>query len=123
MFPPLHHWLMQSIGMDTLRLMHLVLTTLVLVRPGAGFFRRGIPGLLKARPDMDALVALGAGSAFLFSAVAVLALGLLPPSGVFFEAAAVIVTLILMGRWLEVRAGARATRCDNCWRWPRTRQR
>ncbi|MEP1355827.1 MAG: heavy metal translocating P-type ATPase [Tateyamaria sp.] len=102
--PAVHHWIAANIGTTTSHLVQLALTGLVLLGPGAGFFRRGVPGLLKARPDMDALVALGAGSAFLFSALAVLAPGVLPPAGIYFEAAAVIVTLILMGRWLEARA-------------------
>ena len=102
--PAVHHWIAANIGTTTSHLVQLALTGLVLVGPGAGFFRRGVPGLLRARPDMDALVALGAGSAFLFSALAVLAPGVLPPAGIYFEAAAVIVTLILMGRWLEARA-------------------
>ena len=104
MIPAFHHWIAAHIGMSTSHSIQLALTALVLAGPGAGFFRRGIPGLLKARPDMDALVALGAGSAFAFSALAVLAPGVLPPAGVYFEAAAVIVTLILLGRWLEARA-------------------
>lgn len=103
-FPPFHHWIAGTIGMASSHMTQLILTGLVLVGPGAGFFQRGIPGLLKARPDMDALVALGAGAAFGFSALAVLAPGILPPAGVYFEAAAVIVTLILLGRWLEARA-------------------
>ena len=107
MYPPLHHWLMAVLGAETLRYGQLILTALVLAGPGAGFFRRGIPGLLRARPDMDALVALGAGAAFVFSAVAVLWPALLPPTGIYFEAAAVIVTLILLGRWLEARARGR----------------
>lgn len=107
LYPPLHHWIAANVGMQTSHMAQLALTAVVLAGPGAGFFRRGIPGLLKARPDMDALVALGAGAAFAFSAVAVLAPGLLPPSGVYFEAAAVIVTLILLGRWLEARAKGR----------------
>ncbi|WP_299283642.1 heavy metal translocating P-type ATPase [uncultured Tateyamaria sp.] len=105
--PAMHHWIMRSIGTQTSHLIQLALTALVLMGPGAGFFRRGIPGLLRARPDMDALVALGAGAAFGFSAFAVLMPTLLPPSGVYFEAAAVIVTLILLGRWLEARAKGR----------------
>ncbi|MFL4468537.1 heavy metal translocating P-type ATPase [Tateyamaria armeniaca] len=104
MIPGMHHWIAATIGMSNSHAIQLGLTALVLAGPGAGFFQRGVPGLLKARPDMDALVALGAGAAFLFSALAVLAPGVLPPAGVYFEAAAVIVTLILMGRWLEARA-------------------
>ncbi|WP_299205163.1 heavy metal translocating P-type ATPase [uncultured Tateyamaria sp.] len=107
MYPPLHHWVARTIGTANSHLFQLVLTAVVLAGPGAGFFRRGIPNLFKARPDMDALVALGAGAAFAFSAFCVLAPGILPPAGVYFEAAAVIVTLILMGRWLEARAKGR----------------
>ncbi|WP_147114832.1 heavy metal translocating P-type ATPase [Tateyamaria sp. syn59] len=106
-FHPLHHWVMRNIGTANSHLFQLVLTAIVLAGPGAAFFRRGFPNLVKARPDMDALVALGAGAAFAFSAFSVLAPGILPPSGVYFEAAAVIVTLILMGRWLEARAKGR----------------
>ncbi|MEX0366068.1 MAG: heavy metal translocating P-type ATPase [Ruegeria sp.] len=106
-YPPLHHWVMRTIGTGTSHAIQLALTAVVLAGPGAVFFRRGIPALFKARPDMDALVALGAGAAFAFSALAVLAPGVLPPAGVYFEAAAVIVTLILMGRWLEARAKGR----------------
>ena len=111
MIPGVHHWISATIGMGTSHVIQLILTALVLAGPGAGFFTRGIPGLIKARPDMDALVALGAGSAFLFSALAVLAPGILPPAGVYFEAAAVIVTLILLGRWLEARAKGTHGRC------------
>lgn len=104
LYPPLHHWVAGTIGVVNSHLFQLVLTAAVLAGPGAHFFHRGVPNLFKARPDMDALVALGAGAAFAFSAFSVLAPGILPPSGVYFEAAAVIVTLILMGRWLEARA-------------------
>lgn len=52
-------------------------------------------------------MALGAGAAFLFSTVSILLPLLLPPSGIYFQVAAVIVTLILLGRWLEARARGR----------------
>ena len=107
LYPPLHHWIAAAVGLKNSHIAQLALSFLVLAGPGAEFFKQGIPGLWHARPDMDALVALGAGSAFIFSAVAVIAPGLLPPSGVYFEAAAVIVTLILLGRWLEARAKGR----------------
>ncbi|MEM9788392.1 MAG: copper-translocating P-type ATPase, partial [Pseudomonadota bacterium] len=73
---------------------------------GRVFFEKGVPSLIKRAPDMNALVVLGAGAAFLFSTVALFAPGLLPADArvVYFEAAAVIVTLILLGRWLEARA-------------------
>jgi len=59
---------------------------------------------------MNSLVALGAGAAWLYSTVATFLPDLLPENArhVYFEAAAVIVTLILMGRWLEARAKGQA---------------
>ena len=86
-----------------------VLATLVLFGPGRSFFARGLPGLLRGHPDMNALVALGAGAAYLFSLVATLAPGLLPAGSahIYFEASVLIVTLILLGRHLEARARGR----------------
>ncbi|MGF3022035.1 heavy metal translocating P-type ATPase [Methylobacterium aquaticum] len=86
-----------------------VFATLVLAGPGRRFFARGVPGLLRGHPDMNALVALGAGAAYLFSLVATLAPGWLPAGAahVYFEASVLIVTLILLGRSLEARARGR----------------
>jgi heavy metal translocating P-type ATPase len=104
--PALHHLIGATIGHGASRLLQFVLTTAVLVGPGRVFLRHGVPGLLRGAPDMNALVALGAGAAWLYSTVVVFAPGWLPAEGrvVYFEAAAVIVTLVLMGRWLEARA-------------------
>ncbi|MET7242134.1 heavy metal translocating P-type ATPase [Methylobacterium sp. EM32] len=86
-----------------------VFATLVLLGPGRRFFARGLPGLVRGHPDMNALVALGAGAAYLFSLVATLSPGLLPAGAahVYFEASVLIVTLILLGRSLEARARGR----------------
>ena len=86
-----------------------ILATLVLVWPGRRFFLRGVPGLLRGHPDMNALVALGAGAAYLYSLVSTLAPGLLPAGAahLYFEASVLIVTLILLGRTLEARARGR----------------
>jgi P-type Cu+ transporter len=75
------------------------------------FFRKGTPALLRAAPDMNSLVALGTGAAWIYSAVATFAPAVLPAStvNVYFEAAAVIVTLILLGRYLEERAKGRTS--------------
>ena len=99
-----------SIGRPTAWLIQFVLVTLVLIGPGRRFFVHGIPALLRGAPEMNALVALGAGAAWTYSTVAVFLPQLLPPGtqAVYFEAAAVIVTLILLGRWLEARARGRA---------------
>jgi Cu+-exporting ATPase len=90
-------------------LVQAVLTTLVLAWPGRRFFRVGIPGLLRGHPDMNALVALGAGAAYLYSMVSTLAPQILPAGAahLYFEASALIVTLILLGRSLEARARGR----------------
>ena len=110
LFPAFHHWLHGVLGQRTLWLLQFVLTTLVLVWPGRGFFRIGVPALLRGHPEMNSLVALGAFAAWAYSSVALFAPGLLPAAAraVYFEAAAVIVTLILTGRWLEARAKGRA---------------
>ena len=106
LFPAFHHLILQSIGQQASWLLQFVLTTAVMAGPGAGFFRRGLPALFKGAPDMDSLVAMGSLAAWSFSTVALFAPALLPEStrAVYFEAAAVIVTLILLGRWLEARA-------------------
>ncbi|WP_245455962.1 heavy metal translocating P-type ATPase [Mesorhizobium sp. M7A.F.Ca.US.008.03.1.1] len=106
--PAFHHWVMMTLGDWNWRL-QFVLTTIVLFGPGLRFFRKGIPALLKGAPDMNALVALGSGAAWSYSVVATFIPGLLPAgtANVYYEAAAVIVTLILLGRTLEARAKGR----------------
>ncbi|QPH52592.1 heavy metal translocating P-type ATPase [Pontivivens ytuae] len=110
MIPALHDWIMGTLGMRTNWWIQLVLTTLVLAGPGRLFFTRGLRALRIGAPDMNSLVAIGTGAAWGFSTVVTLAPGLLPEAsrGVYFEAAAVIVTLILLGRWMEARAKGRA---------------
>lgn len=109
MIPALHHWVMANIGMQTSYLMQFLLTSLVLIGPGRQFYSKGFPALFKGAPDMNALVALGTMAAFGFSVISTFAPGLLPAgtANVYFEAAAVIVVLILVGRLLEARAKGR----------------
>lgn len=110
LIPAFHHWLHGMVGTAPLLWMQMILTAIVLAGPGRRFFSTGIPALLRGAPEMNSLVALGSGAAFLYSAVVVLLPDLIPPTSrhVYFEAAAVIVTLILMGRWLEARAKGQA---------------
>ncbi|MDM7255667.1 MAG: heavy metal translocating P-type ATPase, partial [Paracoccus sp. (in: a-proteobacteria)] len=108
--PAFHHWLHGAFDTRVLWLVQMVLTAAVLAFPGRRFFVNGIPALLRGGPDMNSLVALGAGAAILFSAVVTIAPQIVPEESrhVWFEAAAVIATLILTGRWLEARARGRA---------------
>ncbi len=108
--PALHHALVAAIGPRTLWLIQFVLASLVLAGPGRGFFRVGLPALARGAPDMNSLVAVGTLAAWSYSTVVLFAPGLLPETAraAYFEAAAVIVTLILVGRWMEARAKARA---------------
>lgn len=107
--PAIHRAIATTIGMQGSWLIQFTLTVLVLAGPGRVFFRLGVPALLKAAPDMNSLVALGTSAAFGYSVIATFAPGVLPEASraVYFEAAAVIVTLILLGRALEARAKGR----------------
>ncbi len=109
LYPPFHHALMSVVPEAGLRWLSFVLATLVLFGPGRVFFRIGLPALFRGAPEMNSLVALGAGAAWAFSTVVTIAPQLIPDEtrNVYFEAAAVIVTLILLGRWLEARAKGR----------------
>ncbi|MFD2252118.1 Cu+-exporting ATPase [Pseudochelatococcus lubricantis] len=108
--PAFHHWIAGMLGPWNWY-GQFVLTTLVLFGPGRRFFVKGVPALLRGAPDMNALVAVGTASAWAFSVVATFLPGLLPTGTVhvYYEAAAVIVTLILIGRYLEARARGRTS--------------
>ena len=109
LFPSLHHWIMANIGANVSWGMQFVLATLILVGPGRGFYRLGVPALWRGTPDMNSLVVLGATAAWGYSTVATFVPSVLPDGAVavYFEAAGVIVTLILLGRLLEARAKGR----------------
>ena len=109
LIPALHHWIAHNIGMQTSWLLQFVLTTLVLIGPGRRFYAKGFPALFRGAPDMNSLVAIGTAAAWGFSVVATFLPGLLPESSraVYYEAAAVIVVLILLGRFIEARAKGR----------------
>src|SRR5690606_27570507 len=110
LFPAFHHWLHGAVGQRPLWIMEFLLTSVVLAGPGRRFFLKGIPSLLRGGPDMIALVAVGTLAAWGFSSLVLFAPALIPAESrhVWFEAAAVIVTLILLGRALEARARGRA---------------
>ncbi|MCL4136464.1 UNVERIFIED_CONTAM: hypothetical protein GTU68_065870 [Idotea baltica] len=109
-FSGIHHAIVQTIGMQTFWVAQFILASLVLIGPGRVFYRLGVPALLRGAPDMNSLVVLGATAAWAYSTVATFAPQVLPAESVavYFEAAAVIVTLVLLGRLLESRAKGRA---------------
>lgn len=106
---PLHEWL----GPRLVRWAELLLATPVVVYAGWPLLVRGARSVVSAHLNMFTLIALGVGAAYLYSLVATLAPGLFPAVfrdphtgliGVYFEAAAVITALVLLGQMLELRA-------------------
>jgi Cu+-exporting ATPase len=96
------------------RWIQLALTTVVMAFAGAGYFRRAWSALRHGTADMNSLVALGTGAAYLYSLIATIDPSLVAPRAaehhamppVYFEAAAGILVLVLLGKMLET--GARA---------------
>ncbi|MCY0148559.1 heavy metal translocating P-type ATPase [Hoeflea sp. G2-23] len=107
--PGMHELIGRTIGHQTSWILQFALTTLVLVGPGRSFYTKGFPALLRGAPDMNSLVAVGTSAAYLYSVIATFLPALIPAEvrAVYFEAAAVIVVLILLGRYLEARAKGR----------------
>ena len=109
MVPALHMVIAETIGHQTSWIIQCVLTTLIIIGPGRGFYTKGLVALRRFAPDMNSLVAVGTLAAYGYSVVATFASEVLPPTlrAVYFEAAAVIIVLILLGRLLEARAKGR----------------
>src|SRR5213596_1682298 len=92
----------------------LCLTTPVVLWAGGFFFARAWQSLVNRTLNMFTLIAVGVGAAYFYSAVAVIAPGIFPISfqrhgevGLYFEAAAVITTLVLLGQLVEAKARSR----------------
>ncbi len=110
LFPTAPMWL----GGNTSRWLQFALSTPVVLWAGAPFFVRGWNSLKSFHLNMFTLIAIGVGSAWLYSVVVMLAPNLFPASqsehgqvGIYFEAAAVITVLVLLGQVLELRARSR----------------
>jgi Cu+-exporting ATPase len=110
---PLQRFLsMQAIGW-----IELILATPVVLWGGFPFFQRGWVSIINRSLNMFTLIALGTGTAYIYSVVAVLFPGIFPSSfqtmpgavPVYFEAAAAITTLVLLGQVLELRARNRTS--------------
>jgi Cu+-exporting ATPase len=97
--------------------LQLLLSTPVVLWGGWPFFQRGWASLVNRHLNMFTLIAMGTGTAYLFSLIATLAPGIFPASflghggrpEVYFESAAIIVTLVLLGQVLELRARRRTS--------------
>lgn len=109
--PALHTWLNQHLGQQLNWYVQFAFTTVVLFYPGRSFYQLGLPALKRLAPDMNSLVAVGTLAAYCYSVIATFVPALLPAQTVhvYYEAAAVIVTLILLGRYLEARAKGRTS--------------
>jgi Cu+-exporting ATPase len=88
-----------------------LLTLPVLAWSGSQFFISAWNGVRHHNTNMDTLVALGTGAAWVYSTVAVLAPGLFPAgtTGMYFEVAVIVIALILLGQALEMRAKRRSS--------------
>ena len=104
----------QFVSPDASPWIQLGLAAPIVLWGGKPFFERGWASLVTRHLNMFTLIAIGVGAAFLYSLVATLAPGLFPPSfrmhggvvPVYYEAAGVVVTLVLLGQVLELRARA-----------------
>ncbi len=110
---PLQHWLSaRAIGW-----IELLLATPVVLWCGWPFFERGWASIKNRSPNMFTLIALGTGTAYVYSVIAVVFPGIFPASfrgmngevPVYFETAAAITTLVLLGQMLELRARSRTS--------------
>src|SRR5699024_6537802 len=109
--PPFHAFLERTFNTQHLWYVQALLAALVMFGPGREILVMGWHGLRRLAPDMNSLVALGTMSAFGYSMIATFVPQILPADtvNVYFEAAAVIIALILLGRYLEARAKGNAS--------------
>jgi Cu+-exporting ATPase len=96
-----HHWMLDG-------WLQLLLAAPVQFWLGARFYRAGFAALRAGSGNMDLLVALGTSAAFGLSLVTLLKAGEAMPQ-LYFESAAVVITLVLLGKWLESRAKRQTT--------------
>jgi Cu+-exporting ATPase len=104
------------LAMGTQSWLELVLTLPIVLWAGWPFFVRGARSIVNRSPNMWTLISLGTGSAFVYSVVATVAPQVFPDSfismgrvAVYFEAAAVIISLTLLGQLLELKARAQTS--------------
>ena len=109
---PVREWLGASASWA-----EMILASPIVLWCAAPFFKRGWASIINQSPNMWTLIALGVGAAYGFSVVATIAPGVFPSAfrdaaghvGVYYEAAAVIIVLVLLGQILELRARERTS--------------
>ena len=109
--------LVHAVSPRLLSWLELVLATPVVLWAGWPFFQRGWASVVNRSPNMFTLIAMGTGTAYLYSILATAVPQIFPPSfrlssdevPVYFESAAVITTLVLLGQVLELRARSRTS--------------
>ena len=100
-----------------MRYAEMLLAAPVVLWAGADYFRRGWQGVTHRSPNMYTLIGLGVAVAFIYSLFATFDPGAFPPAmrdahgvvGVYFEVAAAIIALVLLGEWLELAARGRTS--------------
>ncbi|MEL7363201.1 MAG: heavy metal translocating P-type ATPase, partial [Bacteroidota bacterium] len=109
--PPVHEALMALLPMQTWRFVFFALASVVQFGPGLRFYRTGWAAARHGAPDMNTLVALGTSAAYGYSVVATFLPSILPPDAnhVYYEASATVITLILLGKYLEALAKGRTS--------------
>lgn len=108
---------LRSVSRLTLNWVQWMLATPVVLWGGWPFFQRGWTSIVNIAPNMFTLIAIGTGTAYLYSTVGTIAPSVFPASvrqpdgsvAVYFEAAAIITLLVLLGQVLELRARSRTT--------------
>ena len=86
-------------------LAQLILTVIILIN-GRKFYINGFGSLFRGHPNMDSLVAIGTGSAFIYSVVMTITIPSNPHAShqLYFESAAIVVTLVMLGKYMEGRS-------------------
>lgn len=111
MIPPLHQWLSGIMSPNTVHYLLFLFASAVQFGPGLPFYRSGWAALRHASPDMNSLVMIGTSAAYGYSVVATFLPFLLPEGTVhvYYEAAATIILLILVGKYFEAIAKGRTS--------------
>jgi len=108
---PLPHFMSPHTSPIVFALVQFFLTVPILIS-GSRFFRVGMRSLFKGAPNMDTLIAIGTGTAFLYSVYATVRImngNHVFTESLYFESAAVVITLVMLGKYLEAESKGRTS--------------